>query len=62
MKKKRLSFNIIEISAYELVQLAIKTVSDMGDFNIRTNNFQNFVQNYLCALGVENNENKLKFQ
>ena len=62
VKKKRLSFNIIEISAYELVQLAIRTVSKMGDFDIRTNNFQNFVQNYLCALGVENNENKLKFQ
>ena len=55
----RPSYDTIEISADELVQLAIKTVSEMGNYNLLHNNCQNFVKNYLHALGVKNHLDKL---
>ena len=62
VKKICPSYNTIEKSVDELVQLAIKTVSKMRDYVIFMDSSQNFVQNYLCALGVENNEDKLWYQ
>ena len=59
VKKMHLSYNTIEKSADELVQQAIETVSKMGDYNVLDNNCQNFAKNYLCALGVKNQEDKL---
>ena len=53
LKEMHLSYNTIDISADELVRVAIETVSKMGDYNLLSNNCQNFVQNYLRDLGVE---------
>ena len=59
LKEMRLSYNTIDISADELVRVAIETLSKMGDYYLLSNNCQNFVQNYLCDPRVENQLSKL---
>ena len=60
VKKMHLCYYPIEKSADELVQIAIETLSKMEDNDILKNNGQTFVQNYFCALGINNSGTNLK--
>ena len=60
LEKMPLFYNTIEKSADELVQIAIETLSKMGDYDILMNNCQNFVKNYFCALGINNSSTNLE--
>ena len=59
-KTKDLNFHDIELSPNELFELAIKTVSEMKDYDILRNNCQNFVQNYFRALGIDYSDTYLE--